>query len=149
MRGLLTSLTLICTLLFSGVASFARNNKAPKQQKSRVERKASKTSAPNRKARTKRESRSELAKRRELIKRNPRLAYLFKGEEEEEVQRYDQPRERIEWYLQKRLPKGEKQLPIERYFQAKEKIKRMKRFSSASNKNLPPQAQAKIGRAHV
>ncbi|HEX7332698.1 MAG TPA: hypothetical protein VF290_14440, partial [Pyrinomonadaceae bacterium] len=140
MRGLLT-LTLICTLLFSGVASFARDNKAPRQQKSRVERKTSKTSAHNRKARTKRESPRELAKRRELIKRNPRLAFLFKGEEEEEVQRYDQPRERIEWYLQKRLPKGEKQLPIERYFQAKEKIKRMKRFSSAGNKNLPPQAQ--------
>ncbi|HKP82309.1 MAG TPA: hypothetical protein VJT69_09830, partial [Pyrinomonadaceae bacterium] len=137
MRGLLTSLFLICTLLSNGVATFARDNKAPKQQKSRVERKASKTSEPNREAREKRESRRELAKRRELIKRNPRLAYLFKGEEDEDVLRTDQPREAIEWYLQKRLPKGEKQLPIERYFKAKDKIKKMKRFSSARNKNLP------------
>ena len=119
MRGLLTSLLLICTLLLHGVASFARDNKAPKQPKSRVERKESKTSAHNRKARTKRESRKELAKRRELIKRNPRLAHLFKGEESEEVQRSDQPRERVEWYLQKRLPKGEKQLPVERYSRQK------------------------------
>ncbi|HKG97744.1 MAG TPA: hypothetical protein VKA97_08015, partial [Pyrinomonadaceae bacterium] len=36
----------------------------------------------------------------------------------------------------------EKQLPVERYFEAKEKIKRMKRFSTAKNKNLPPQANA-------
>src|SRR5688500_11674123 len=141
MRGLLTSLFLICTLLSNGVASFARDNKSPKRQRSRVERKESKTSAHNPKARTKRESkhelRRELAKRRELIKRNPRLAFLFKGEETEEVLRSDQPREAIEWYLQKRLPKGEKQLPVERYFQAKEKIKKMRRFSSRNNKNLP------------
>jgi len=142
MRGLLTSLTLICTLFLTGVASFARDNTAPKQQKSRVERKASKTSEHNREAREKRESRRELAKRRELIKRNPRLAYLFKGEEDEDVLRTDQPREAIEWYLQKRLPKGEKHLPVERYFQAKDKIKKMKRFSSASNKNLPPTTEA-------
>lgn len=142
MRGLLTSLTLICTLLLNGVASFARDNKAPKQQpKSRVERKATKTSAHNRKASTERESRKEIAKRRALIKRNPRLASLFKGEENEEVLRSDQPREAVEWYLQKRLPKGEKNLPVERYFQAKDKIKKMKRFSTAKNKNLPPQAQ--------
>ena len=127
MRGLLTSLTLICTLFFNGVASFARDNKAPKQPKSRVERKESKTSARNPKTRTKRESRRELAKRRELIKRNPQLANLFKGEEDEEVLRSDQPRESIEWYLQKRLPKGEKHLPVERYFKAKEKIKKRKR----------------------
>ena len=142
MRGLLTSLTLICTLFLTGVASFARDNKAPRQQKSRVERKASKTSERNREVREKRESRRELAKRRELIKRNPRLAYLFKGEEDEDVLRTDQPREAIEWYLQKRLPKGEKHLPVERYFQAKDKIKKMKRFSSARNKNLPSATEA-------
>jgi hypothetical protein len=142
MRGFLTSLLLICTLLSNGVASIARGNKAPKQSKSRVERKASKTSERDRETRTKRESRRELAKRRELIKRNPRLASLFKGEENEEVLRSDQPREAIEWYLQKRLPKGEKHLPVERYFQAKEKIKKMNRFSSARNKNLPAATEA-------
>src|SRR5215216_7571259 len=132
MRGLLTSLTLICTLFLNGAASLARDTKHTRQQKSRVERKE---------ARAKRESRRELAKRRELIKRNPRLASLFKGDEpDSDVERFDQPREALEWYLQKRLPKGEKQLPIERYFEAKEKIKRMKRFSTAKNKNLPAQA---------
>src|SRR5215216_1148012 len=134
MRGLLTSLTLICTLFLNGAASLARDTKHTRQQKSRVERKE---------ARAKRESRRELAKRRELIKRNPRLASLFKHDEpDSDLERFDQPREAIEWYLQKRLPKGEKQLPVERYFAAKEKIKQMRRFSSAGNKNLPPQAQA-------
>src|SRR5215216_5274717 len=134
MRGLLTSLTLICTLFLNGAASLARDTKHTRQQKSRVERKE---------ARAKRESRRELAKRRELIKRNPRLASLFKHDEpDSDLERFDQPREAIEWYLQKRLPKGEKQLPVERYFAAKEKIKNMKRFSSAKGKNLPPQANA-------
>jgi hypothetical protein len=134
MRGLLTSLTLICTLFLNGAASLARNTNHTRQQKSRVERKE---------AREKRESRREIAKRRELIKRNPRLASLFKGDEpDSDLERFDQPREAIEWYLQKRLPKGEKQLPVERYFAAKEKIKQMKRFSSARNKNLPAQTQA-------
>src|SRR5215216_1586383 len=134
MRGLLTSLTLICTLFLNGAASLARDNNHTRRQKSRIERKET---------RTKRESRREIAKRRELIKRNPRLASLFKGDEpDSDVERFDQPREAIEWYLQKRLPKGEKQLPIERYFAAKEKIKRMKRFSSARNKNLPSPAEA-------
>ena len=58
---------------------------------------------------------------------------LFKKDEDDK-ERTDQPRESIEWYLQKRLPKGEKQLPIERYFQAKEKIKRMKRFSTPATR---------------
>src|SRR5215216_7076517 len=136
MRGLLTSLTLICTLFLNGAASLARDTKHTRQQKSRVERKE---------ARAKRESRRELAKRRELIKRNPRLASLFKGDEpDSDLERFDQPREAIEWYLQKRLPKGEKQLPVERYFAAKEKIKNMKRFSSARNKNLPSQTEADV-----
>ena len=81
MRGLLTCLTLICTLLLNGVASFARDNKYPPQQELRVERKESQTSSPEQEART-RES------RREQIKRNPPLANLFKGEEKDEVQRY-------------------------------------------------------------
>src|SRR6185436_8138555 len=88
-------------------------------------------------AKEKRESK-ELARRRELIKRNPRLGFLFKSDSETDVDRFDQPREALEWYLKKRLPKGEKQLPVERYFEAKEKIKKMKRFSSRGNKNLPP-----------
>ncbi|HKP82310.1 MAG TPA: Ig-like domain-containing protein [Pyrinomonadaceae bacterium] len=70
---------------------------------------------------------------------------MFKGEAGDDVQRYVQPRERIEWYLQKRLPKGERQLPVERYFEAKAKIKRMKRFSSARNKTVALQAQFNDG----
>jgi hypothetical protein len=93
-------------------------------------------------AREKRESRKEVAARRAAIKRNPRAAALFKEGSDIDAERFDQPREALEWYLQKRLPKGEKQLPIERYFEAKEKIKRMNRFSSAKGKNLPPQANS-------
>ena len=141
MRGLFTPLTLICVLLLNGVASLGSNNKHPRQTKSRVERTESRRSSTERRERDKRESRRELAKRREVIKRNPRLATLFKNDEpESDVERTDQPREALEWYLQKRLPKGEKDLPIERYFAAKEKITHMKRFSSAKGKNLPPQA---------
>ena len=146
MRALITSLALICILLSNSVAAPARNRTPNKTQKPRSERKTSKTSARETEARekreSKRESKREVAKRRELMKRNPRLAGLFAGESEEEVLRSDQPRESIEWYLQKRLPKGEKNLPVERYFEAKEKIKKMKRFSTAKNKNLPPQANA-------
>ena len=143
MRARLTSLTLIGLLFLNGVASFARGNNHARPQQSRAERKGPQTSSHNQNARNKRESRKELAKRRELIKRNPRLASLFKDEEpESDVLRSDQPREAIEWYLQKRLPKGEKQLPIERYFAAKEKIKHLKRFSSARNKNLPSATEA-------
>jgi photosystem II stability/assembly factor-like uncharacterized protein len=131
MRGLLTCLTLICTLLLNGVASFARNIKYPFRQDLRVERKESQTSSREPGART-RES------RREQIKRNPPLSDLFKGEEGNEAQR-------IEWYLQKRLPRGERQLPVERYFEAKAKIKRMKRFSSARNSTLGLQAQFNDG----
>jgi len=141
MRSLITSLTLICILLLNGATLLAHSNH-PRQNKSRVERKESKTSARKKEAREKRESRRETAARRELIKRNPRLASLFKSEPDGDVERTDQPREAIEWYLQKRLPKGEKQLPIERYFAAKEKIKHMKRFSTSRNKNLPSQADA-------
>ena len=65
MRGLLTCLTLICTLLLNGVASFARANKYPPQQDLRVERNESQTSSREPGART-RES-------REQIKPNPRL----------------------------------------------------------------------------
>ncbi|HEY2964243.1 MAG TPA: Ig-like domain-containing protein [Pyrinomonadaceae bacterium] len=104
-----------------------------------------KNSAPRKQlARSKRESRKEEAARQQLVKRNPRLASLFKPEAEAEadLDRFDQPREALEWYMQKRLPKGAKELPIERYFQAKEKIKKMKRFSTAKNKNLPSQAES-------
>ena len=141
MRSFITSLFVICILLLNGATSFARN-KNPKGQKARVERKVSKTSLPSKQTRSKRESRREAAARRELIKRNPRLASVFKKDADRDMDRTDQPRESIEWYLQKRLPKGERQLPIERYFEAKEKIKRMKRFSTRSNRNLPPQAEA-------
>ncbi|HEX7773094.1 MAG TPA: hypothetical protein VF435_11780, partial [Pyrinomonadaceae bacterium] len=128
----ISSLTLICMLFLNGAVLLAANKK-PKRQKSRVAKQE---------AREKRESRKEAAARRAAIKRNPRAAALFKGEEDLDGERFDQPREALEFYLQKRLPKGEKQLPIERYFQAKEKIKHMKRFSSAKGKNLPPQANA-------
>ncbi|HKG47335.1 MAG TPA: Ig-like domain-containing protein [Pyrinomonadaceae bacterium] len=128
-------------LLLNGAISLAAG-KHPKGQKSRVERKSSNNSARTREAREKRESRKEAAGRRALIKRNPRLAGIFKEDSDIDAERFDKPREALEWYLQKRLPKGEKQLPIERYFEAKEKIKRMKRFSTAKNKNLPPQAEA-------
>jgi hypothetical protein len=136
-----TSLTLICILLLNGAASLAASRK-PKQQKPRVERKDSSSSARSKEAREKRESRKEATARRAAIKRNPRAAALFKGEADLDGERFDQPREALEWYLQKRLPKGEKQLPIERYFAAKEKIKQMKRFSTAKGKTLPPQANA-------
>src|SRR6476620_10655619 len=144
MRPLVTSLFLMSALLFNGVASQARTNH-PRQTKSRTERKAKKSSpSRNEVAREKRESHREKAAQRELIKRNPRLAGLFKSEAETEIDRFDQPREALEWYLQKRLPKGEKQLPIERYFAAREKIKKMKRFSTRGNKNLPPSQDADV-----
>jgi hypothetical protein len=126
-------------LLMNGAVLTAAN-KRPTRQKSRPERKDSNTSARTKEAREKRESRKEAAARQAALKRNPRAAALFKGETDLDGERFDQPREALEWYLQKRLPKGEKQLPIERYFAAKEKIKQMKRFSSAKGKNLPPQA---------
>src|SRR5690242_21850411 len=140
MRRLPISLTLICVLLLNGAVTLTAANKNPKRQKSRTERKDSNTSARTREAREKRESRKEAVARRAAIKRNPRAAALFKGESDLDGERFDQPREALEFYMQKRLPKGEKVLPIERYFQAKEKIKQMKRFSSAKGKNLPPQA---------
>src|SRR5512132_3919510 len=107
MRSLITSMTLICIFLMNVVTSLAHSN----HSKARVERKGSNSSPRQKQASTKRESRKaesrkEVAARRKLIKRNPRLASLFKGESEEEVLRSDQPREAIEWYLQKRLPKG-------------------------------------------
>ena len=141
MRRLPISLTLICMLLLNGATALAAN-KHPQQRKSRVERNGSNSPARAKEAREKRESRKEVAARRAAIKRNPRAAGLFKEDSDIDAERFDQPREALEWYLQKRLPKGEKQLPIERYFEAKEKIKRMKRFSSAKGKTLPPQANA-------
>jgi Big-like domain-containing protein len=139
---IITSLTLISMLFMNGAVSLAVN-KNPKRQKSRVERKGSAGSErAKEQAREKRESRKEAVARRAALKRNPRAAAIFKGEADLDGERFDQPAEALDWYLQKRLPKGEKQLPIERYFQAKEKIKQMKRFSSAKGKNLPPQANA-------
>jgi hypothetical protein len=137
----ITSLILICLLFLNGATALAVS-KNPKQQKSRVERKNSNSSERAKEAREKRESRKEAVARRAAIERNPRAAGLFKQDADPDAERFDQPREALEYYLQKRLPKGEKQLPIERYFQAKEKIKRMKRFSSAKGKSLPPQANA-------
>ena len=122
-RRTITSLTLICMLFLNGAVSLAVN-KTPKRQKSRVERKGSGGSErAKEQAREKRESRKEAVARRAAIKRNPRAAAIFKGEADLDGERFDQPAEALEWYLQKRLPKGEKQLPVERYFQAKEKIK--------------------------
>src|ERR1051326_9489266 len=138
MRRLTISLTLICMLLANGVTSQARKNPL-KQTKSRTERKAPKSSAPQKQvARRERELAKDKTTRRELIKRNPRLKSLFKPEVDADNDRTDQPQEAMEWYLKKRLPKGEKVLPVERYFEAKEKIKKMKRFSTRGNKNLPP-----------
>ena len=128
---IITSLTLICMLFLNGAASLAATRN-PKRQKSRVERKGSAGSERAKEAREKRESRKVAVARRAAVKRNPRAAALFKGEADLDGERFDQPAEALDWYLQKRLPKGEKQLPIERYFQAKEKIKQMKRFSSAN-----------------
>src|SRR5689334_21400673 len=139
MRRVTLSLTLICMLLLNGATLFAVS-KNPRQQKSRVERNGSKTSARTKVAREKRESAKEVAARREAIKRNPRAAGLFKQDSDLDAERFDQPQEALDYYMQKRLPKGEKELPIERYFEAKEKIKYMKRFSSAKGKNLPTQA---------
>src|SRR4051794_30414731 len=141
MRRLTIALTLISMLFLNGATSFAVS-KSPKRQKSSRERNGSNPSARAKEAREKRESRKEAAARREAIKRNPRAAAIYKGESDLDAERFDQPREALEWYLQKRLPKGEKQLPIERYFAAKEKIKQMKRFSSANGKNLAPQANS-------
>src|ERR1041385_764593 len=138
MRRPSIALTLICMLFMNGATLFAVS-KTPKRQKSRVERNGSERA---KEAREKRESRKEAVARRAALKRNPRAAALFKGESDLDGERFDQPREAIEWYLQKRLPKGEKQLPVERYFAAKEKIKHMKRFSTRGNKNLPSQADA-------
>src|SRR6185503_16487587 len=139
---IITSLTLISMLFLNGAASLAVN-KNPKRQKSRVERKGSTSSArAKEETREKRESRKDAVARRAAIKRNPRAAAIFKGEADLDGERFDQPREALEWYLQKRLPKGEKQLPVERYFEAKEKIKQMKRFSTRNNKNLPSQTDS-------
>src|SRR5215213_856772 len=139
---IITSLILICMLFLNGTALLAAN-KNSKRQKSRVERKGFTSSERAKEgARERRESRKEAAARRAAIKRNPRAAAIFKGESDLDGERFDQPREALEYYLQKRLPKGEKQLPVERYFQAKEKIKQMKRFSSAKGKSLAPQADA-------
>ena len=147
MNRLVASLTLICILFLNGVTTMAQRNN-PKRQKP-VEQKEIVTSERKkesrereREARAKRESRKELTAKRALTKRNPRLNALFNGEEDLDGERTDQPREALEWYLQKRLPKGEKVLPVERYFQAKEKIKRMKRFSTRNNKNLPSQTDS-------
>jgi hypothetical protein len=133
MNRLLASLFLICMLLLNGVTSMAQRNH-PKRQKQRV------AQTSERKREEKRESRKELAAQRALIKRNPRLAALF--EKDLDGERTDQPREALEWYLKKRLPKGEKVLPLERYFQAKEKIKKMNRFSTRNNKNVPSQVDS-------
>src|SRR6185295_11119656 len=124
MYRLFASFFLICILLLNGVTSMAQRNHPKRQKSSRI-------SERNREA--KHESRKELATKRALIKRNPRLASLLNGEKDLDGERTDQPREALEWYLQKRLPKGEKVLPVERYFQAKEKIKKMKRFSTRKN----------------
>src|ERR1044072_7959900 len=124
MYRLLASLCLICVLFGNGVTSMAQRNHPKRQKSSRIS------------------ERKELAARRALLKRKPGLAGLFTREKDLDGERTDQPREALEWYSEKRLPKGEKVLPVERYFQAKEKIKKMKRFSTRNNKNLPSQAES-------
>src|SRR5438045_5756096 len=134
MRRALVYLMLICMLLMNGMQSYSRTN-------TREQPKSHRKSTPGKQlVRSKRESRRAEAARQQPIKRNPRRASLFKPEAEGDLDRFDQPREALEWYLQKRLPKRAKELPIERYFDAKEKIKKMKRFSTAKNKNLRSQA---------
>ncbi len=139
MLRVVSSLTLICLLFLNGVTALAQRN-YPQRQKASVERKSSKVADHKKEARTKRESRKDFAGQRAAIKSNPRAAAIFKAESDLDGERFDQPREALEWYLQKRLPRGEKVLPVERYFQAKEKIKRMKRFSTAKGKNLPAES---------
>jgi hypothetical protein len=79
MRRHITTLTLICMLLVNGVTSQARKTHL-KQTKSRTERKAPKSSAPQKQvARRQRESAKEKAAQRQLIKPNPRVAGLLKS----------------------------------------------------------------------
>ena len=138
MRTFITSLALICTLLVNGASLIARNSGSNHPNR-KVERKT--TQSPARKKQNVSNKKREAARERNLLKKNPRLATLFKSDSDE-VERFDQPREAIEWYLKKRLPRGAKELPVERYFEAKEKIKGMKRFSSARQKHLPSQREA-------
>jgi len=135
MHSFLTSLLLICAVLLNFVVGMARNS-GFKTQKSRLVQ----TSSKSRQKQSNRKSQS--ARRSDLIKSNPRLASLFSRDKAEDADRFDQPLEALEWYLQKRLPKGEKVLPVERYFEAKEKIKHMKRFSTAKNKKLASQSDS-------
>src|SRR5215210_5581008 len=97
---LITSLTLICILLLNGATLFAAS-RTPQRQKSRVERKSSNSSARAKEVREKHESRKEAAARRAAVKRNPRAAAIFKGESDLDGERFDQPREALEYYLQK------------------------------------------------
>lgn len=140
MRAFFTSLCLVCVLLLNGLTIIARTS-TPK--KSNVAQKT--TTSSKHTAKTNRREKQEAAKQRALIKKNPRLASVFTPGEEKEMDRFDQPREALEWYLQKRLPKGARELPVERYFAAKEKIKHMKRFSSARGKKVPAQDEADNG----
>ena len=111
MRALITSLCLVCLLFLNGISITARNS-TPKRQKANVAQKAASSSKRN--SKTERSEKQQEAKQRALIKKNPRLAALFNSGEEKEMDRFDQPREAVEWYLQKRLPKGARELPVER-----------------------------------
>ena len=142
MRVFITSLCLVCVMLLNGVTIIARNS-TPKQPQTKAAQKVDRSSRRTTKA--ERSEKQKEAKQRELIKKNPRLGALFTPGEEKEMDRFDQPREAIEFYLQKRLPRGERELPVERYFAAKEKIKHMKRFSTAKNKNMAAQGEADSG----
>ena len=62
--------------------------------------------------------------------------------EDNDLKRFDQPREAEQRYLERRLPRGEKQLPVERYFAAAKQIKLMKRYSSVAGKQFPSQTDA-------
>jgi hypothetical protein len=74
-------------------------------------------------------------------RKDGRAPLIFDADRDRLADRFDQPEEAAQWYLQKRLPKGEKHLPVDRYFEAKEKVKRMKRYSTSKGKLMPSQAE--------
>jgi len=74
-------------------------------------------------------------------RKDGRAPLIFDVDRDRLADRFDQPGEAVQWYLEKRLPKGEKHLPVDRYFEAKEKVKKMKRYSTAKGKLMPSQAE--------
>jgi len=87
-------------------------------------------------------SKRKSKERTATTRKDGRAPLIFDVDRDRLADRFDQPEEAIQWYLEKRLPKGEKYLPVDRYFAAKEKVKRMKRYSTAKGKLMPSQAEA-------